>query len=193
MIFSEHFHSITDRIFHFKIHLWFSGLLNRTIDSDIKVLNHVLLTLASDHDKQKSKTLHTKIFAKNKPELTVNAISTEVSSQKSDEVLGSKGGMHKFHDVWKSKFLWLIYVIYDSSNNVNYVVWCLHKGRPRYCWQNQICYCKKSLNVKGLFFLIKVWNMTNVSSSSLFSENLQHNQVYFPAHAWYDNNLYIHL
>jgi hypothetical protein len=34
----------------------FSGLLNRTIDSDIKVLNHVLLTLANDHDKQKSKT-----------------------------------------------------------------------------------------------------------------------------------------
>ena len=53
-IFLEHFHSITDRIFHFKI--WFSGLLNRTIDADIKVLNHVLLTLASDHDKQKSKT-----------------------------------------------------------------------------------------------------------------------------------------
>jgi hypothetical protein len=40
---------------------WFSGLLNRTIDSDIKVLNHVLLTLASAHDKQKSK-----YFANNK-------------------------------------------------------------------------------------------------------------------------------
>jgi hypothetical protein len=81
-----------------------------------------------------------------------------VSSQKSDEVSGSKGGKRKFHDVWKSKqnlfsrdinkygftpttnrkikkwrsplagrhkwnwkskFSWLIY---DSSNNVNYVV-----------------------------------------------------------------------
>jgi hypothetical protein len=42
LIFSEQFHSITDRIFHFKIRLWFSGLLNHTIDSDIKVLNHVL-------------------------------------------------------------------------------------------------------------------------------------------------------
>ena len=47
------------------------------------------------------------------------AISTEVSSQKSDEVSGSKGGKRKFHDVWKSKFSWLIY---DSSNNVNYAV-----------------------------------------------------------------------
>jgi hypothetical protein len=59
-----------------------------------------------------------------------------------------------------SHFSWLIY---DSSNNVNYVEWCLQKGRPRYCWQNQICYCKKSINVKVLFFLIKVWNMKNVS------------------------------
>ena len=54
---------------------------------------------------------------------------------------------------------------YDSSNNVNYAVWCLQKSRPRYCWQNRICYCKKSLNVKVLFFLIKVWNMKNVSIS----------------------------
>ena len=54
---------------------------------------------------------------------------------------------------------------FDSSNNVNYVhvLWCLQKGRPRYCWKNRICYCKKSLNVKVLFFLIKVWNMKNVS------------------------------
>jgi len=33
---------------------------------------------------------------------------------------------------------------------------------PRYCCQNRICYCKKCLNVKVLFFLIKVWNMKNV-------------------------------
>jgi hypothetical protein len=31
------------------------SLLNRTIDSDIKVLDHILLTLASDHDEQKAK------------------------------------------------------------------------------------------------------------------------------------------
>ena len=42
-------------------------------------------------------------------------------------------------------------------------MWCLQKDRPRYCWQNRICYCKISLNVKVLFFLIKVWNMKNVS------------------------------
>jgi hypothetical protein len=30
------------------------------------------------------------------------AISTEVSSQKSDEFSGSKGGKRKFHDIWKS-------------------------------------------------------------------------------------------
>jgi len=62
--------------------------------------------------------------------------------------------------IFGSQFSWLIY---DSSNNVNYVVWCLQKGRSRYCWQNRICYCKKSLNVEVLFFLIKVWNMKNVS------------------------------
>ena len=60
--------------------------------------------------------------------------------------------------------------IYDSSNNVNYVVWCLQKGRPRYCWQNRMCYCKKSLNVKVLFFLIKVWNMKNVSMTIWFQK-----------------------
>jgi hypothetical protein len=35
--------------------------------------------------------------------------------KKCDEVSGSKDGKRKFHDVWKSKFLWLIY---DSSNNI---------------------------------------------------------------------------
>ena len=142
LILLEYFHSITDRIFHFKIRLWFSSLLNRTIDSDIKVLNHVLLTLASDHNKQKSKTFIPNFSAKfyRLNQLIIKlAISREVSSQKSDEVSGSKRGKRKFHDVWKWKFSWLIY---DSSNNVNYVVWCLQKGRPRYCWQNWICYCK---------------------------------------------------
>jgi hypothetical protein len=45
--------------------------------------------------------------------------------------------------------------IYDSSNNVNYVVWCLQKGRPRYCWQNRICYCKKKFKCESLVFLNK--------------------------------------
>ena len=42
-----YFHSVTDIVFQFKFRLWLSDLLNRAIDSDIKVLNHVLLTLAS--------------------------------------------------------------------------------------------------------------------------------------------------
>ena len=37
--FPEHFHSFTDVIFQFKFRLWLSDLLNRAIDSDIKVLN----------------------------------------------------------------------------------------------------------------------------------------------------------
>ena len=37
--FPEHFHSFTDIIFQFKFRLWLSDLLNRAIDSDIKVLN----------------------------------------------------------------------------------------------------------------------------------------------------------
>jgi hypothetical protein len=63
-----------------------------------------------------------------------------------------------YSKIFGSQFSWLIY---DSSNNINYVVWCLQKGRPRYCWQNRMCYCKKSLKI--LFFLIKVWNIKNVS------------------------------
>jgi hypothetical protein len=47
-----------------------------------------------------------------------DATSMEVWSQNSDEGLGSKVEMRKFHDVWKSEFLWLIY---DSSNNVTIV------------------------------------------------------------------------
>ena len=48
LIFPENFHSLTYIFFQFKFWLWLSDLLNRTIDSDIKVLNHILLTLASD-------------------------------------------------------------------------------------------------------------------------------------------------
>ena len=64
--FPDHFRSLTDNIFQYKFRLWLSGLLNRTIESDLKVLNHVLLALASDHDEQKTKPAY-KIFAKNKP------------------------------------------------------------------------------------------------------------------------------
>ena len=39
-------------------------------------------------------------------------------------------------------------------------MWYLQKSRPRYCWQNQICYQKrKTLNVKVLFIIIKVRNI----------------------------------
>jgi hypothetical protein len=37
--FPEHFHSLTNIIFQFKFRLWLSYLLNRAIDSDIKILN----------------------------------------------------------------------------------------------------------------------------------------------------------
>jgi hypothetical protein len=45
--FPEHFHFFTDVIFQFKFRLWLSDLLNRAIDSDMKVLNHLLLTLGA--------------------------------------------------------------------------------------------------------------------------------------------------
>ena len=63
--------------------------------------------LASDHDK-----LHIKFFAKNKPVELIDhkaglfyATSTEVSSQKSDEVSGSKGGKRIFQDIQRSVFV----------------------------------------------------------------------------------------
>ena len=79
MIFPVHFCSLTDRIFQFKFRRWLSGLLNCTIDSDIHILNHILLMLLSDHDEQKTKHSHT------------------------------KNKMRKFQNIWKSEFLWLIY------------------------------------------------------------------------------------
>ena len=63
--------------------------------------------------------LHTQFFAKNKLVESTDheaglsdATSTEVWSQNSDEDSGSKVDMRKFHDVWKSEFLWLIYDSY---------------------------------------------------------------------------------
>jgi hypothetical protein len=47
------------------------------------------------------------------------ATSTEVWNQYSDEGSGSKAEMRKFHNVWKSRFLCLIY---NSSNNVYFDV-----------------------------------------------------------------------
>ena len=34
---------------------------------------------------------------------------------------------------------------------------CLQKSRPRYCWQNRICYCKKSLNVNSMPTGFFIW------------------------------------
>jgi len=53
-----------------------------------------------------------------------DATSTEVWSQNSDDGVGSKAEMRKFHDVWKL-FLWLNY---DSSNNVMYCDVCRKAG-----------------------------------------------------------------
>ena len=84
-------------------------MVNRTIDSDIKVLNHVLLTLQVT-TMNKKQNLYTQFFAKNKMVESTDhetdisdATSTEVWSQNSDEGSGFtfKVEMHKFHDVWK--------------------------------------------------------------------------------------------
>ena len=83
-------------------------MLNRTIDLDIKVLNHILLTLQVT-TMSKKQNLYTQFFAKNKMvESTdhetgiTDATSTEVWSQNSDEGSGFtyKAEMRKFHDVW---------------------------------------------------------------------------------------------
>ena len=77
--------------------------------------------MQSDHDEQKTNPSY-KFLLKNKLVESTDheagmsdATSTEVWSQNSDEGSGSKAEMSKFHDVWNSRFLWLIY---DSSNNV---------------------------------------------------------------------------
>jgi hypothetical protein len=50
LLFPEHFRSLIDDIFQFKFRHWLFSILKRTIDSDRKVLNHILLMLANDHD-----------------------------------------------------------------------------------------------------------------------------------------------
>ena len=69
--------------------------------------------LANDHDVQvKNKTFTHNFLLKNKLVESTDheaglsdATSTEVWSQNSDEGLGSKVEMRKFHDVWKSVFM----------------------------------------------------------------------------------------
>ena len=62
------------------------------------------------------------MFAKNKPVESTDrkdglpdATTTDVSSQNTNEGSDSIVENHKFQDVWKSEFLWLIKIIYDYS------------------------------------------------------------------------------
>jgi len=73
-----------------------------------------------------------------------DATSTEVWSQNSDEGSGSKAEMRKFHDVWKSEFLWLIY---DSSNDMMFAERQVQilPAKPNLLPE------RKKLNVKVLF------------------------------------------
>ena len=71
----------------------------------------------------------TKFFAKNKPvQLTDHkdglfyATSTEVSSQKSDEVSDSKGGKRKFQNIWKSVFVNLIEIRILKKFSVSFYI-----------------------------------------------------------------------
>ena len=129
-------------------------MLNRTIDLDIKVLNHILLTLQVT-TMSKKQNLYTQFFAKNKMvESTdhetgiTDATSTEVWSQNSDEGSGSKAEMHKFHDIWKSEFLWLIY---DSSNNVIYCDVC-GKAGPDITGKTEFVIGKKKFKRESLVY-----------------------------------------
>ena len=83
----------------------------------------------------KKQNLYTQFFAKNKMVESTDhetgisdATLTEIWSQNSDESSGFtfKAEMRKFHNVWKSEFLWLIY---DSSNNVMYCDICRKSGQ----------------------------------------------------------------
>ena len=68
---------------------------------------------------------------------------------------------HKFQDIWKSEFPWLIN---DSSSDVMYCD-VYRKTGPDIAGKTEFVTEKKSLKVKVLLFLIKlkVWNMKNVS------------------------------
>ena len=58
------------------------------------------------------------------------------------------------------RFFWLIY---DSSKNINFNSVMFAESQAQLLLAKRICYCRKSLNVEVLFFLMKVWNMKNVS------------------------------
>ena len=103
----------------------------------------------------KKQNLHTQFFAKNNLVESTDheaglsdATSTEVWSQNSDEGLGSKAEMRKFHDVWKSEFLWLIY---DSSNNAIYCDVC-RKAGPDITGKTEFVTGKKKFKRESLVY-----------------------------------------
>ena len=77
-----------------------------------------------------------------------DATSTEVRSQNSDEDSGSTAEMHKFHDVWKSEFLWHIN---DSSNNVLHCDVC-RKAGPDITGKTEFVTGKKKLKRESLVY-----------------------------------------
>ena len=71
----------------------------------------------------KNKTFFHFFLAKNKPVESTDreaglpdAISTEVSSQNTNEGSGSKAEKRKFQYVWKLEFLW--HIIYNYSSDI---------------------------------------------------------------------------
>ena len=74
-------------------------------------------------------------------------------AKKSDEVSGSKGGKCKFHKVWKSKFPGLFMIPVTTL-----IMQCdvYRKACSDIASKTEFVTVKKSLNVKVLFFFIKV-------------------------------------
>ena len=102
----------------------------------------------------KKQNLHTQFFAKNKPVKSTDnevdlsdATSTEVSSQNSDEVSGSKAEKRKYQRYLEVR---------DSSNDVMHCDVCRKAGPDIADKTKFVTEKKKGLNVKVLFFLIKV-------------------------------------
>ena len=133
MIFPEHFRFLTDPIFQFKFRCWLSGLLKRTIDLDIKVLNHILLTLASDHDYLKTKPwiqyFSLKINLLNQPIMKLACLVQHRRKNETKIVMKVRVLKLKCINFTMSGSLELLWLIYDSSNNTMYCDVC-RKGGP---------------------------------------------------------------
>ena len=121
--------------FQFKFWLGLSGLLKHTIDSGIKVLNHILLTIARDHNTQKIKLSQIFLPKINWLNQLIMQLTCLMQHGRNFRVLMLKSANSKMSGSQEFSRL-----VYDSSNDIMYCDVCRKAGPDiktllLYCFQ----------------------------------------------------------